>query len=160
MTVHHHKPHMQTRNSSPPQAPDVVPPPPEASVKAQWSEANEITFIEYIAEHKAEAGDGMKFKASFWTGAAKEMASHSALGGLKTAQGCLSKWDRVCNNLSQVTPPPMHICRQKLWKFNLKHVILVMKNGLIWMFKQENAKNADMVLNLKNSLLKIKWILD
>ena len=100
---------MQIRNSSLPQAPDIVPPPPEASVKAQWSKANEITHIEYIAEHKTKTGDGMKFKASFWTGAAKKMASHSALGGMKTAQGCSSKWDRVRNNLSQVTPPPMHI---------------------------------------------------
>jgi hypothetical protein len=25
-------------------------------------------LIRYIAKHKAEAGDGMKFKASFWSG--------------------------------------------------------------------------------------------
>jgi hypothetical protein len=88
---------MQTRNSSPPQAS----PPPEASGKAQWSEADEIALIEYITEHKAEAGDGMKFKASFWSGAAKEMVSHSALGGVKTSQGCSSKWDRVRTKLPQ-----------------------------------------------------------
>ncbi|KAF8221471.1 hypothetical protein L208DRAFT_1201044, partial [Tricholoma matsutake] len=45
--------------------------------------------------HKAEAGDGMKFKALFWSGAAKEMVSHSVLGGMKTSQGCSSKWDRL-----------------------------------------------------------------
>lgn len=87
---------MQTRNSSPPQAPDVPEAPPEASGKAQWSDADEIALIEYIAEHKSEAGEGMKFKASFWTGAAKKMVSHSAMGGVKTPQGCSSKWDRVC----------------------------------------------------------------
>ena len=87
---------MQTRNSSPPQAPEA--PLPEVSVKAQWSEADEIALIEYIAEHKAEAGDGMKFKASFWSGAAKQMVSHSASGGVKTSQGCSSKWDRVRAN--------------------------------------------------------------
>ena len=86
---------MQTRNSSPPQAPADNPPPPEASGKAQWSEADEIALIEYITDHKAEAGDGMKFKASFWSGAAKAMVSHSSLGGVKTPQGCSSKWDRV-----------------------------------------------------------------
>jgi hypothetical protein len=87
---------MQTRNSSPLQAPESPPPgPPEASGKAQWSEADEIALIEYITEHKAEAGDGMKFKTSFWSGAAKEMVSHSSLGGVKTSQGCSSKWDRV-----------------------------------------------------------------
>ena len=94
---------MQTRNSSPPQAPGPpeAPPPPEAPAKAQWSEADEIALIEYIAEHKAEAGDGMKFKASFWTGAAKKMLSHRALGGVKTWQSCSSKWDRVRTKLSQ-----------------------------------------------------------
>ena len=85
---------MQTRNSSPPQAPADNPPPAEASGK-EWSEADEIALIEYITEHKAEAGDGMKFKSLFWTGAAKMMVSHSSLGGVKTSQGCLSKWDRV-----------------------------------------------------------------
>ncbi|KAF8233117.1 hypothetical protein L208DRAFT_1268593 [Tricholoma matsutake] len=79
---------MQTHNSSPLQA-------PEASGKAQWSKADEITLIEYITKHKAEAGDGMKFKALFWSGAAKEMVSHSVLGGMKTSQGCSSKWDRL-----------------------------------------------------------------
>jgi len=58
---------MQSRNSSPPQT-LKAPPIPEASGKAQWSEADEIALIEYITEHKAEAGDGMKFKASFWSG--------------------------------------------------------------------------------------------
>jgi len=91
---------MQTCNSSPLQTLEA-PCPPEASGKAQWSEADEIMLIEYIAKHKAEAGDGMKFKALFWSGAAKEMASHSALGSMKTSQGCLSKWDQVHTTLYQ-----------------------------------------------------------
>jgi hypothetical protein len=53
---------MQTCNSSPLQAPETskapAAAPPEVSVKAHWSEADEIALIEYIAEHKAEAGDG------------------------------------------------------------------------------------------------------
>jgi hypothetical protein len=91
---------MQTRNSSPPQAPEEEPPPPEASGKAQWSESDEIALIDYVAEHKSKAGDGMKFKASFWGAAAKEMVSHSDLGGIKTWQACSGKWDRVSTNLS------------------------------------------------------------
>jgi hypothetical protein len=86
--------------SSPPQAPP--PPQAEASAKAQWSEADEIALIKYIAEHKAEAGDGTKFKLLFWTGAAKEMLSHCALGGMKTSQACSSKWDQVCTKRSRV----------------------------------------------------------
>jgi hypothetical protein len=99
---------MQTRNSSPPQTPAEAPP-LEASGKAQWSEADEIALIEYIAEHKAEAGDGMKFKSSFWSGAAKAMVTHSVLGGVKTSQGCSSKWDRVRTKLSQVILLLTHI---------------------------------------------------
>lgn len=95
---------MQTRNSSPPQPPpdsEALPPPlpPEAAGKAQWTEADEIALIDYIMEHKAEAGDAMKFKSSFWSGAAKEMLLHSAFGGVKTPQGCSSKWDRVRSKL-------------------------------------------------------------
>ena len=86
---------MQTRNNSPPAGSCRQSTPAEASGKAQWSEADKITLIEYITEHKDEAGDGMKFKSSFWTGAAKMMVSHSSLGGVKTSQGCSSKWDRV-----------------------------------------------------------------
>jgi hypothetical protein len=84
---------MQTRSSSPLQPHEA---PPEAFAKAQWTEADEIVLIDYITEHKAEARDGMKFKLSFWTGVAKEMISHSNLGGVKTPQGCSSKWDWVC----------------------------------------------------------------
>jgi hypothetical protein len=82
--------------NSPPHSPKTAPPVPETTVKAQWTEDDEVMFIKYITEHRAEAGDGMKFKASFWTGAAKEMLAHSGLGGPKTVSGCSSKWDQVC----------------------------------------------------------------
>jgi hypothetical protein len=92
---------MQTHSSSLLQPHEAPPPPapPEAPAKAQWTEADEITLIDYITEHKAEAGDGMKFKLSFWTGVAKEMISHSNFGSVKTPQGCSSKWDQVCVKL-------------------------------------------------------------
>jgi hypothetical protein len=109
-SVYHQTRHvMQTRTSSPPQ-PTQAPPPSEAPAKAQWFEADEIALIEYITEHRAEAGDGMKFKTAFWTGAAKEMLAHSSLGGRKTALGCSSKWDRVRTNLFQAIYSLMCIC--------------------------------------------------
>jgi hypothetical protein len=104
---------MQTRNSSPPQPPEGPPAPLEPSGKAQWSEADEIALIEYITDHRAEAGDGMKFKASFWTGAAKEMLAHSNSGGTKTPAGCSSKWDRVCTNIVLSIYPLMPICSSR-----------------------------------------------
>ena len=87
---------MHTRNS-PPQAKDDLPvlPSIDATAKANWSLHDEIAFINYIADHKAEAGDGMKFKTSFWNGAADFMKADTESGGQKTASGCSTKWDRV-----------------------------------------------------------------
>ncbi|KAF8799609.1 hypothetical protein BYT27DRAFT_7005294, partial [Phlegmacium glaucopus] len=60
-----------------------------------WDLADEIALIDYIADHKSEAGDGMKFKQAFWNSAAVLMKVHSATGGPKTAAGCSAKWDRL-----------------------------------------------------------------
>ena len=68
---------------------------PEAAQNAHWSESDEIMFIQYITDNKAEAGDGVKFKPLFWTGAAQMMLVHSEIGGTKMSQACSSKWDRV-----------------------------------------------------------------
>jgi len=43
---------IQTRNS-PPQPPEPLPSLPEITIKAQWSEADEIVLIDYIADNKA-----------------------------------------------------------------------------------------------------------
>jgi len=83
---------MQTCNSnSPPQPPGPLPSLPETTPKAHWSEADEIALIDYITKHKAKAGDGMKFKSSFWTDVAKEMLAHTTSGGPKTIAGCSAK---------------------------------------------------------------------
>ena len=87
---------MQTRNSnSPPQPPGPLPSLPETVLNANWSNADEIMLIDYIADNKAKVGDGMKFKPSFWTEVAKEMLAHTELGGPKTGPCCAVKWDRV-----------------------------------------------------------------
>ena len=91
-------------HSSPPQATGELPAPTpiESSVKAIWTEADEVELIQYIADHKSEAGDGMKFKASFWTGAAAAMQLVTTQGGPKTSSGCAAKWDRVRLELSYI----------------------------------------------------------
>ena len=85
--------------TAPPQSKDNPPVSPsfEATLKANWELDDEIVFLDYIADHKAEAGDGMKFKASFWNGAAELMKAHTVTGGPKTAAGCSTKWDQVCD---------------------------------------------------------------
>jgi hypothetical protein len=91
---------MHTCNS-PPQAKDELPVPPslEATVKANWEPSDEIAFIDYIADHKAEAGDATKFKVSFWNGAADYMKAYTTTGGLKTAS-CTAKWDWVRDHIA------------------------------------------------------------
>ena len=91
---------IQTR-SSPPQVTGELPV-LESSAKAVWTEADEVAFIQYIADHKSEAGDGMKFKSSFWTGAAAAMQPLTTQGGPKTSAGCSAKWDRVGLKLSYI----------------------------------------------------------
>ena len=87
---------MQTHNSNIlPQPPGPLPSLLEMVLNANWSDANEIALINYIADNKAKAGDGMKFKPSFWTEVAKEMLAHTELGGPKTGPRCAAKWDRV-----------------------------------------------------------------
>ena len=73
----------------------VVPTAFESSVKAVWIETDEAELIWYIADHKSEAGDGMKFKALFWTGVAVLLQLLIIQGGPKTSSGCSAKWDRV-----------------------------------------------------------------
>jgi hypothetical protein len=93
---------MQTCNSPPQACADALPSLPDTIPNASWSLDDEIAFIEYITDHKAQAGDGVKFKPSFWTSTAKAMLAHTALGGPKTASRCSAKWDRVRTNPSHV----------------------------------------------------------
>jgi hypothetical protein len=88
-------------HSSPPQVAGELPTPIalESVVKASWTEADEVIFIQYIGDRKSEAGDGMKFKALFWTAVAATMQPLTMQGGPKTAAGCSAKWDRVRSEL-------------------------------------------------------------
>jgi hypothetical protein len=116
---------VQTRNS-PPQTAGALPPSlPEPGPNAHWSDSDEIAFIKYITDHKAEAGDGMKFKASFWTGAAQMMLAHSEIGGTKTSQACASKWDRV-----RTCPPHAYLLADMSFTRQLKksyNVVSILK---------------------------------
>jgi hypothetical protein len=68
---------------------------PSTSVAVHWTVEEEAILIDFLVAHKAEAGDGLNFKASFWTTAAEHMRPHTKKGGIKTANKCKSKWTRV-----------------------------------------------------------------
>jgi hypothetical protein len=60
-----------------------------------WLAEDEKAFLQYIFEHKSEAGDGMNFKITFWRLAAEHMKSWTSEGGEKNAEACKNKWVKV-----------------------------------------------------------------
>lgn len=63
--------------------------PPSLAARSVWTEAEEIRMIDYLVQHKAEAGDGVNFKKTVWNGVAKELAPRW------NWEKCKSKWARV-----------------------------------------------------------------
>jgi hypothetical protein len=72
----------------------------EEHTKADWTADDVDAFVDFLVEHRAEAGDGANFKPSVWTAAASEMAKHTTKGARKTANACKSKWSRVRTSAS------------------------------------------------------------
>jgi len=67
-----------------------------AEQRCHWSDANELALINFLLNHKAEAGDGGSFKPNIWNAAAVEMLKHTAKGGTKVAGKCKAKYISVC----------------------------------------------------------------
>jgi hypothetical protein len=86
---------MSTRRSSDSPPATVVDPP--TSERCHWTDADELAFINFLLEHKAEAGDGGSFKANIWNAAAAEMLKHTTKGGPKVAGKCKAKYVSVCS---------------------------------------------------------------
>ncbi|KAF8576347.1 hypothetical protein K439DRAFT_1279177, partial [Ramaria rubella] len=61
-----------------------------------WPTLDLTAFIDFLVDHKAEAGDGMSFKGPLWTCTAAYMTNHMSSGGIKTAGACRSKWGCMC----------------------------------------------------------------
>ncbi|KAI5982140.1 hypothetical protein EDD15DRAFT_2378298 [Pisolithus albus] len=68
----------------------------EGSVSASWT-SNDIDFlIDQVIARRAEGGDGMNFKKSFWQSlAASDLLSNLEKGGPKTSSSCKEKWSRL-----------------------------------------------------------------
>ena len=67
-----------------------------AEPRCHWTDADELAFINFLLDHKAEAGDGGSFKANIWNAAAVEMLKHTTKGGTKVAGKCKAKYVVVC----------------------------------------------------------------
>ena len=76
-------------------APDVLvdpDPQPEAHTTSHWTAEDESTLVAFLIEHKAEAGDGVNFKAATWKAVAIEMERHRTKGAVKSHLACKNKY--------------------------------------------------------------------
>jgi len=63
---------------------------------AHWSLADENVLLDYLWEHRSEAGEGVSFRAPTLAGAAAKLKETTMKGGLKTGGSCKNKWGKVC----------------------------------------------------------------
>ena len=74
-------------------------------IQAHWTADDELFFVTYLLEHKAEAGDGFNFKDATFDKVGKlldarqESDGRNKKGGPKTTSVCRSKWSRVRNSI-------------------------------------------------------------
>jgi hypothetical protein len=68
---------------------------PESKDHCSWTTDDETHLIQFIADHKAQGGDGLNFDKTFWVSASTEMAKHTTQGAPKVFKACQSKWQRV-----------------------------------------------------------------
>ena len=64
--------------------------------RCDWSDEDEIQLINFLIEHKAEAGDSAMFKAPIWNTASQLLEKSHVKGGPKTSKACSDKWMRIC----------------------------------------------------------------
>jgi len=63
---------------------------------ASWPDVDINTLLDLAISHKASAGQGTNFRATFWNGVAAALANPSK-GGPKTPKACKDKYKRVSN---------------------------------------------------------------
>ncbi|PFH45664.1 hypothetical protein AMATHDRAFT_158264 [Amanita thiersii Skay4041] len=63
--------------------------------KAVWTDKEKDVLVQYLFDHKSEAGDGGNFTTSFWTVVAAHLHPHLVKGSIKTSTVCKSKWTNV-----------------------------------------------------------------
>ena len=89
---------MHTR-SSPPQSKDenniTIKTVTGSKLRCDWSGKDEIQLINFLIEHKAEAGDSATFKPVIWNAATQLLEKSRVKGGPKTSKSCSDKWTRV-----------------------------------------------------------------
>ncbi|KAF8589173.1 hypothetical protein K439DRAFT_1283377, partial [Ramaria rubella] len=60
-----------------------------------WVLKDDIALINFLINHKVEAGEGGNFKKSMWMAVAGVMVDWPSTRGLKTWEACRSRWIKV-----------------------------------------------------------------
>ncbi|KAJ7098907.1 hypothetical protein C8R44DRAFT_888751 [Mycena epipterygia] len=102
-------------------APPSEDPTPDAptlptSGNAIWTHTDCVTFIQHLAAHKAEAGDGGNFKMVTFNGAVVVVNQVRTKGGPKNGKSCASKYAAL-KKLNQIVE---HIKRMSGWSWDSK----------------------------------------
>lgn len=69
---------------------------PPKGESAQWTYSDTKNFLEFLASHRSEMGEGFSFKSRTFNAAAEHMSQFTTVGGAKDAAACRSKWQEVC----------------------------------------------------------------
>ena len=67
--------------------------------KATWNDAETLALVNFLWEHRAEAGDGGSFKDTMFNAAANYIAKDWTSGAVKTSKRCKTKWAGVSPGL-------------------------------------------------------------
>ena len=70
--------------------------------KAVWNETETSALIDYLVQHKAEAGDGGNFKDATYNAAAEHITSLKTTGPAKSGKMCKTKWAAVSDLLPNI----------------------------------------------------------
>jgi hypothetical protein len=63
--------------------------------KANWNDAEVVGLVDFLWEHRAEAGDGGSFKDTAFNAVAGDIAKHWTVGPTKNAKRCKTKYSGV-----------------------------------------------------------------
>ena len=80
----------------------------EMAPTAHWTPKEELAFINFLVEHKSEAGDGRNFKVATFQKAEAHLAPLLERGAIKTQKSCRNKYSAVCH-LSHINSPSHHL---------------------------------------------------
>ncbi|KAJ3793709.1 hypothetical protein GGU11DRAFT_663290, partial [Lentinula aff. detonsa] len=64
--------------------------------KASWTHGDLKHFLDFLADHCSEMGEGYSFKGKTFQAAADHLAPLTTVGGVKDKEACRTKWQEVC----------------------------------------------------------------